>query len=550
MKNNPKILIVIPARGGSKGIPKKNIRLMNGKPLISYAIRTALASSFQPEVYVSTDSDEIADISVKYGAKVIKRDGSLARDATTLDPVIYDALIRIEKENCCKYDLVVTMQPTSPLTKSITLDNAIKTFSEKKYNTLISVVNKPHLSWSESAKKIVPNYAKRLNRQQLPKNYLETGAFVITDRMSITAETRFGKKVGVYEVPEVESIDIDSEIDWIATESLMKKKKILFRADGYIKLGMGHIYNCLTLAQSMIGHDILFVTKEKCELGLKKIQESLFPYRTIRSEKDLFDIISEYKPDIFVNDCLNTEQNYIQRLKRAVPRVVTIEDLGSGAYKADAVINALYDQPENATKNFYSGPKYVCLRDEFFTTEPISYSDEVKKIVILFGGTDPSNLNKKVYSAAKAIHKSRPNITFVFVTGIGYDYKKNGVVTDEKNNIFVYPNAPLVTKYMGQADMAVTGQGRTIYELASLGIPSIVLSQNVREKTHSFASLQHGFINLGLGIDVDLTTITNTLSWLIDSPNIRKNMHELMLRCDLKSGLNRCRKIILGEYDD
>ena len=106
---------------------------MNGKPLISYAIRTALASSFQPEVYVSTDSDEIADISVKYGAKVIKRDESLARDATTLDPVIYDALIRIEKENCCKYDLVVTMQPTSPLTKSITLDNAIKTFSEKKY---------------------------------------------------------------------------------------------------------------------------------------------------------------------------------------------------------------------------------------------------------------------------------------------------------------------------------------------------------------------------------------------------------------------------------
>jgi len=544
-----KILVVIPARGGSKGIPRKNIRLMNGLPLISYAIKTALGSSFNPDVYVSTDSEEIAAVAIKFGAKVLMRDSALAGDMVTLDPVIYDALVKAEKENKCTYDLIITMQPTSPLTSVNTLDKAIKEFISKKYNTLISVVNKPHLSWTEKDNKIVPAFEKRLNRQQLPKNYLETGAFVITDKDSISSSTRIGKKIGVFEVPEKEAVDIDNEADWIIAEAQLKKKRILFRADGYVKLGMGHIYNCITLAYALIGHEILFVTREDCELGLKKIKESLFPYKTIKADKDLFSIVSEYKPDIFVNDCLNSESEYIQKLKELVPRVITIEDLGSGAYAADAVINALYDSPENETSRFYSGYKYVCLRDEFLIAQPKDFSEKVKNIVILFGGTDPSNLNEKTYKAVLRLHEKYPDITFNFITGIGYVTDRHGVVSNPEKNIFVYPDVPAVTKYTGQADMAITSQGRTIYELAVLGIPSIVISQNLRETLHRFASMKHGFLNLGLGDTVDSSSIANTISWLVDTPNIRKNMHNLMLRYDLKSGLSRCKKIILGEYD-
>ena len=545
-----KILVVIPARGGSKGIPRKNVRLMNGKPLISYAIMTAKNSSFNPDVYVSTDSEEIEAVSVNYGARLIRRDASLADDAVTLDPVVYDCLTKIEKENGCSYDIVITMQPTSPLTTVTTLNSAIKKFLDEKLDTLISVVNKPHLSWSEESGKIVPKYKERLNRQMLSKNYLETGAFVITARKSITEKTRFGKNVGVFEVPENESIDIDEASDWIVAESLMKKKKILFRVDGYVKLGMGHIYNCITLAYAMIGHEILFVTREDCELGLKKIKDSHFPYQTIKTEDGLFKIIKDYKPDIFVNDCLNTEKNYILKLKEEIPRVVTIEDLGSGAYEADAVINALYDPPENATNKFFSGYKYVCLRDEFLTVKCNPYSSVVRNVVILFGGTDPANLNEKTYKAVRKLYEKYPNVSFRFITGIGYDGQAHSVITDESKNIFVYPNVPVVTKYISNADIAITSQGRTIYEIASMGIPAVVLSQNSRESTHTFANMKHGFLNLGLGVEVDEETIENTLSWLIDTPNVRENMHELMLRCDLRSGLNRVKNIILGEYND
>ncbi len=85
------ILAVIPARGGSKGIPKKNIRLMYGKPLISYSINNAKNSHYITDVFVTTDSDEIAEVAEEYGAEVIKRDKSLSSDLVTLDPVIYHA---------------------------------------------------------------------------------------------------------------------------------------------------------------------------------------------------------------------------------------------------------------------------------------------------------------------------------------------------------------------------------------------------------------------------------------------------------------------------
>ena len=91
-----KVLVVIPARGGSKGIPRKNIRLMAGKPLISYAIQNAVRSRYSPDVVVSTDDDEIAWVSKKFGAEVIMRPDNLASDQVTLDPVVFHAVEEAE----------------------------------------------------------------------------------------------------------------------------------------------------------------------------------------------------------------------------------------------------------------------------------------------------------------------------------------------------------------------------------------------------------------------------------------------------------------------
>lgn len=542
------ILAVIPARGGSKGIPKKNIRLMNGKPLIFYSINNAKNSRYITDVFVTTDSNEISEVAEEYGVEIIKRDESLSSDLITLDPVVFHAKNCAEKIKNKKYDAVVTLQPTSPLLKTETLDNAIEYFINGNYDTVISVINKPHLSWGLQENKIIPLYKERKNRQELPPQYFETGAFLIAKADCVKNNTRIGKNVSVFEVAENESIDIDDKNDWLLTENLMKCKKIIFRAEGYKKLGLGHIYNCITLAFSMIEHDVLIVVSEKSVEGIEKIRETNLPYKIIKHESEINKIIEDFKPDIWVNDCLNTTKEYIESLKSKIKRVVTIEDLGSGIEVADAVINALY-KPIN-DKHVYSGYKYVCLRDEFQAEQPAKFSEKVKNVLVMFGGTDPTNLNKRLYNSILKFSDKYKDIKFNFITGIGYDAEKNGVITQKDKNIYVYPNVPRVTTYMKHADLAITSQGRTIFELAAMGVPSIVLSQNKREQTHLFARLEHGFLNLGIGKEVEQNLIENTLDWLINTQAIRKNMYDLMLSYQLKEGLQRVKNIIVGDNND
>ena len=161
----------------------------------------------------------------------------------------------------------------------------------------------------------------------------------------------------------------------------------------------------------------------------------------------------------------------------------------------------------------------------------------------MFGGTDPTNLTKKIYGIAKEIDNK---YKFTFITGPAYNCEVNGIVSDMSMNIEVIENIKRVTDYMKNSDIAITSQGRTVFELATMGVPSIVLAQNEREQLHKFAQMANGFLNLGLGKNVEKDTIKNTLMWLIDTPDIRKEMQSLMLKHDLKSGIERVKNIILG----
>lgn len=537
------ILAVIPARGGSKGIPRKNVRLMNGKPLISYAITNALSCDLITDVVVTTDDNEIENISRLYGSEVVRRGENLSGDAVTLDPVIYDAVLQMEHMKGYEYDIVITLQPTSPLLKSKTLIKAINDFIKGNVDTYISAINKPHLSWGKNDTGFYPMYEKRLNRQQLPPHYLETGAFVITKREFVQNNSRFGNKISVYEIPENESIDIDTKEDWNACEVILKRKKIILRCDGYKKIGMGHIYHCLTLAYNLIDHDVLLVTNSNHEEGLAKIKDSFLPYKTITSDADFIEFIKDYKPDIIVNDCLDTDADYVKELKKYCKRVVTIEDMGTGISYADVVINALYS--EHTLPNVYSGEEYVSLRDEFLINTPKDFEPKAKEVLILFGGTDPSGLTEKVYNLFK--NNNNDDLHYTFILGIGYNGIINESINDRPSNFDILKDVKDISSYMRKADIALTSQGRTIYELASLGVPSIVLAQNEREKLHTFAQISNGFVNLGLGTEVEELKILKTFEWLATSYESRYELRNLMLSKDLKKGLSREIELILGE---
>lgn len=521
------------------------MRLMSGKPLISYAIQNALASDHIDAVVVSSDSEEVLSYAGHFeGVVALDRQSSLAEDAVTLDPVIYDALCRAEQELGVRFDVVVTLQPTSPLLSVKTLDAALCSFADSEIDSLISVVNAPHLSWKRESDRIVPEYAARLNRQQLPPRYLETGAFLITRRECVTQASRIGDAVSVFEVPEVEAVDIDTVQDWAMCESALSRKRVAFRVDGYRELGLGHIYRALTLAYAMTEHDVVFVCDRRFREGIEKLRSANMRIAEVEGNAGVIEWLRENAVDVLVNDTLDTDANFVQEAKRFVDRVVTFEDLGEGSRFADAVVNAIYEKAP-ARDNAYVGKSYVALRDEFQTAVPKPFSEHVERVLIMFGGTDPLDLSSRLHKIARSYNAGGIKIWFDFILGPGYSGK--GVETCPECGICVVRDAIRVTDYMAKADLAFSSQGRTTFELASMGVPTVVLAQNEREQLHSFAQMDNGFINLGLGSEVTDGDIAATLGWIVNAPSVRREMNRLMLANDLKAGIGRVKKIVLGE---
>ena len=280
-----KIAAVIPARKGSKGIPNKNIRLLNGKPMIAYAINNALKSKFITDIIVSSDSKEIKSITKCFGAEFKERKEELCADDITLDKVIFDAI-------CDKhYDIVITLQPTSPTLQVETLDKAIQYFIDNSLDTLISAVNSPRLSWIYKGGKIQPAYSKRLNRQYLPAEYTEAGAFVISKYKVISEATRIGKKVEIFEISKEEAMDIDDYSDLMYAEYILQRRKVAIYVNGNQKRGMGHIYRSLDLADEFYCKlDIFYNKNETCRQMFGDTTHNLI---SVNNEKEIIDYVKE-----------------------------------------------------------------------------------------------------------------------------------------------------------------------------------------------------------------------------------------------------------------
>lgn len=229
MSKKPNILAIIPARGGSKGIPRKNVRLLCGKPLIAYTIEAALSSKLVDRVVVSTEDEEIGKISREYGAEIIKRPEELATDDTPTEPVLEHAIKHLEQIENYKADIVVLLQPTSPLRNTRHIDEALETFLINKYDSLLSVCSSHAFLWKVARKGPYPlnyDFRSRPRRQDRELEYRENGAIYITKYdILINEHNRLGGKVGLYVMPEENSLEIDTEFDFWLCEQAMSLQK-------------------------------------------------------------------------------------------------------------------------------------------------------------------------------------------------------------------------------------------------------------------------------------------------------------------------------------
>ena len=233
MINEKTVLTIIPARGGSKGIPNKNIRNLCGKPLIVWTIGEAKKSKYIDNIIVSTDSQEIAEVSQQYGADVpFTRPTELADDKTPTNEVIIHAIKWLETNKNIKYDIIILLQPTSPLRKVSHIDAAIQRFLANPYaKSLIAikeVEENPYWMKLIDDDGYLKNYISQRNnitrRQNLPNTYILNGAIYIMRAFDFLNYKSFDVDNTIPFIMDAKSsIDIDTEIDFKLAEVLLNR---------------------------------------------------------------------------------------------------------------------------------------------------------------------------------------------------------------------------------------------------------------------------------------------------------------------------------------
>lgn len=228
------ILCTICARGGSKGVKNKNIKELNGKPLIAYTIEQAKASGLFEHIVISTDSDDIAQTAKRYGAEVFfKRSAEMASDTAGKLDVIRDAFARSEEHYGKTFDYLVDLDATAPLRSVEDIVDSFEQFMQNDNDNLITAMpsrRSPYFNLVEVDNNGKVSLSKKLDstvvrRQDAPKSYDMNASIYIWKRDTILNENSiFLEKTGLYVMPEERSIDIDNELDFEFVEFLMRKQ--------------------------------------------------------------------------------------------------------------------------------------------------------------------------------------------------------------------------------------------------------------------------------------------------------------------------------------
>lgn len=511
---------MIPARGGSRGVPRKNVRLLAGLPLITHVVRTAIQRCDPSNVIVITDDDEIDMVSRTEGIRVFREPPTTGR--ATLDDVALKVASELVTLGASDNDIFLTMQPTCPFVRTSRIDEAIAAL-EDGAGSVITVVDDRHLGWRiDSNGAPYPDYQNRVNRQLLPPQFRESGAIIGCRLQDLKKhQTRILEPIRLIEVGQDESLDIDDFSGWAIAEYHATRRNIVLRADASELLGMGHVYRTLAMAQELARHRILIATNIAMPLGATLLKESPFEVTEVDGDEGFLKLIENIRPDLTILDQLDTKQSYVETIQKSSGRVVTFEDQGSGADAADLLVSDLYKNLSVPNDRQLTGISNAILAPSFETAaKPQPFKDTANHVLIVFGGTDPAHLTEKALQALAHV-RFAGTVSVVLGPGVSRSISlENYGLKGE-----IHRNVKFMAALMEEADIAVSSGGRTVTELICLGVPVLCLCQNEKELTHTHASARYGVVNLGLGELVEIGTLAAHIERLVNSSELRKVLH-------------------------
>tara|TARA_Y100000590_G_C15732009_1_gene1017350 strand:+ start:1798 stop:3429 length:1632 start_codon:yes stop_codon:yes gene_type:complete len=538
MNNN---LILIPARSGTTNISRQNLRFIGNKPLIYYVIKTAL--KYTKNVYVSTDSNEIREISKLFGAKVILRPKILTKDSTKLEDIVHHALSKISKGK--DFEKCLILNPKYPLIEYSTIKEFF-TELDKKAQTVFGFAFNPQHQYKKiqfndnHSGKIVDNL----------KNCVITEKIVSFKINKFLRERKFPSPFYGLKLSDNEPLALESYHDFGILEKILNRKRILVRVDGSQTIGLGHVHNMLTILNHFRNEEILVVMNNSAKLGNKKFKEYLYDVKLFKTNNEFLKIVKQFKPDMIFNDILNTDRTYMEKIKKSEAFIVNFEDLGTGRKNADLVFNPIFYSKTKSSNEYY-GPNFACVREEFRLWEPIKIKKHIEKITIIFGGIDPTNKTNQILKILQKFQLK--NFTYSIVIGQDYKNKKElleqiSKMKDEKFKIILNDNVDLLSKIFHESDFAITSNGRTVFELGSLYVPMIVIPVNKRENTHNFVEKYNtGYILKNLNESTS-KEFHNIFKSMLKYQN-RQKFHENLGKINLLYGVDRVVNKINSVYE-
>jgi N-acylneuraminate cytidylyltransferase len=214
------VFAIIPARGGSKGVPKKNLHMLNGKPLLHYSISAALSSNLIDDVYVSSDDNEILEYATSSGARTILRPSHLSTDSASSESALIHFAENVE------FDHLVFLQATSPLMTSEILDSAMSVYLEGNYDSVVSVFE-DHGFWWYPDEPLYDPMNRHMRQENTNKKYKESGMFYITSKAALlSSKCRFSGKSHSFVHSRIVGYDIDDLDDFKIVEAIMEKLNV------------------------------------------------------------------------------------------------------------------------------------------------------------------------------------------------------------------------------------------------------------------------------------------------------------------------------------
>lgn len=548
-----RLLLFVPAPGNCHQIPRKFVRDLNGRPLLSYSIDLATQSTDPSNVVVISDDEEVLLI-----ARRMRVDSVLVHDPMTFpkgfgEPITMAKLRRLEESNGHCYDAVVWLGPSSPFVRERDIVDALDYLCSDPYaDSVFTVSVDPQRNWVYD-RTYQPSFQEVPNSLANGVMHKETGAFFIMKRTSIGEggyEGRVGKPFFLH---ETHALEIHNLYDWWVAEKLLRRRQILFVVRGHAGIGMGHVYRSLLLAEELTDHQVQFLCAGDSHLAYEYISKMMYPVFLQQENKALLDCVLELSPDLVVNDILDTDGPYVCGLKERGVLTMNFEDEGNGAEFADVVINALYESPKY--KNMLVGDKYFCLRSEFLSAPKYTVRDRASNVLLSFGGTDHAGLTLRTLRII-APHAVRCEFYVTVVLGAGYEHGGEldsfleGLEEPLRERVKVVANGTRqISEYMLNCDVAVTSAGRTVLELAALRVPGVVIAANERELSHSFAR-KAGMEFLGLHSNVSDSDLESCVLKLIRDNHLRGEISAKLGNYDLSRGKEIVARIIKRKLEE